>query len=122
MPNFIRARLCGSFCTFMGKKRLDHNASPAGRVAAGDNGKTGVHAPSSRAMEIEEARWFHKDIRVCHACDAHLLREPPVCYTCVDRSLDQLSVRNWLRPLSPGGFGAAGRNSMKDEGREAGGL
>jgi len=40
-----------------------------------------------REFEIKDADPFDKDIRPRHALNAHLLREPPPCYTRCDLSL-----------------------------------
>jgi exopolyphosphatase/guanosine-5'-triphosphate,3'-diphosphate pyrophosphatase len=66
--------------------------------------------------EITEADAFDKASHRRHASDAHLLREASACYTSLDLGLDTAAA------VEPGGFGAAGRNSMKDEGRATGGL
>jgi exopolyphosphatase / guanosine-5'-triphosphate,3'-diphosphate pyrophosphatase len=67
--------------------------------------------------EIKEQGRFDKAMDRRHASDAHLLREGPSWYTCVDSGLDIAAA---VEPWS--GFGAAGRNSMKDEGRATGSL
>jgi exopolyphosphatase / guanosine-5'-triphosphate,3'-diphosphate pyrophosphatase len=69
-------------------------------------------------LEIKDMGRFDKAIRPRHAFDAHLLRERPACYTRFDNGLDMAAAVEPARS----GFGAAGRNLMKDEGRATGSL
>ena len=99
---------------------------PAGRSAA-DHPRRPVRGRAWVWFEIEDPGAFHKQAgpghaldaklsRGCRAAVARLLREAPSCYT------DPIWIWTRSPPSSQGGFGAAGRHEMNDEGRGTGGL
>src|SRR6266545_7193361 len=118
MPNFITARACGSFCRFI-KECLDQQIAckPVGRRRQ-LHGIIGLPALSRSAarFEIKDARALDKDVEPRHARNAHLLREPPACYSWFDLGSNKAAA------VEPGRLRRGRKEFMKDEGRAAGGL
>src|SRR5215468_67869 len=116
MPNFIRAKFCGSFCRFINQSLHQYLAcKPVGRrrwlhelcAPSGAIGPVG-----RREFEIKDADPFDKRIPTGHALNAHLLRELPPCYTRFDLSWDMAAA------VEPGRLRRGGKDF--DEGRGPG--